>query len=241
VTAGARTVLVTGAGRGVGRATALALAAAGYELVLVSKSADALGATAELCSAQTRTTSLPLDVRLEQDVRKLGSALEPVANLHAVVNNAGIGSFNPIERVTQEEWDDQLATNLRGAFFVIRETLPILRRQGAGLHVNIGSELSLVGKVDRSAYVASKFGLVGLTNAMRAEIADSGVHASIVYLGHTDSSFRGHEPGDRPGALPPSVAAEAIFYVIDLYPRGVVAELCVLPPKDQLTGPRSLL
>src|SRR3954463_9268118 len=112
------TVLVTGAGRGIGRATALVLAEAGYPLALLSRSADALEETHGLCERHAPTVSGRIDVRDERQVRTVHDLLRDAPPLHAVVNNAGVGDWAGIEDTTLEQWDDQLATNLRGAFLV---------------------------------------------------------------------------------------------------------------------------
>src|SRR5262249_22728658 len=128
-------VVVTGAGRGIGRATAERLARCGFSLVLTSKSRIPLEETAALCSRLVPTRNIVADVRDENQVRQLRNALHDLP-VHAVVNNAGVGIWRPIDTMSADEWDEQLDTNLRGAFLVVRETLPHLRRRGRGLYVN---------------------------------------------------------------------------------------------------------
>lgn len=235
------TVLITGAGRGIGRAVARTLAAAHYPLALVSKSEEYLRETHALCAADTITHSLVLDVRDEAQVSRLRRLLEECPTLHAVVNNAGVGQWNPIEQMSTASWDNQLQTNLRGPFLIIRETLGYFRRHGAGLYVNVGSDCSLVGMPERAAYNASKFGLVGLTVSLRAEAKADGIHACMVYAGKTDTYFRDHQPGDRPMALAAADVAEVIAFVIQRYPRIVIEEVSIFSPHESLTGTRSLL
>lgn len=234
-------VLVTGAGRGIGRAVALALAAARFPLVLISKSEPSLAETHALCAAQVATRSAVIDVREETQVRRLPALLEDLPELHAVVNNAGVGLWSPIEQLGTEAWDEQVDTNLRGPFLVIRETLRYFRRRRKGLYVNVGSDCSLVGRPERAAYNASKHGLVGLTASLRAECGSQGIHASLVFLGKTDTDFRGHRPGQRPGALSAEQAGELIAFVVTQYPRMVIGEISAFPAGDRgLDGPRSL-
>ncbi|MGY0234111.1 SDR family NAD(P)-dependent oxidoreductase [Longispora urticae] len=234
-------MLITGAGKGIGAALAQRLAAAGnYELVLVSRSPESLEDVATRCRRTVRVTAIAADLADPAAVDSLAPAIAEAEVLHAVVNNAGIGVFGSLEDLTVAEWDGQCNVNVRAAWLIARACLPALHRAGRGLIVNVGSELSLVGKPDRAAYIASKHALAGLTAGMRADLTHQGIHTCMVYPGHTDSSFRDHQPGDRPGALDPDVVAETIALAIDLYPRGVLTEVCVMPTKDDLTGPRTL-
>lgn len=235
------TVVVTGAGRGIGRALALILARSGYSLLLLSRSAGPLEETRCLCAGLTAVRTLVADVRDPAQMAALTETLATGGPIHAVVNNAGIGEWSPVDELSDESWRRQLDTNLTGAFHVVRATLPALRRQRRGLYVNIGSDSSLVGISGRAAYNASKFGLAGLTMSLRAELAGDGVHAAIVYAGRADTHFRGLQPGDRPGALRPELVAAAAAFVIDQYPDALVGELSVFPPGAGAAGPRTFV
>lgn len=241
VDSGRGTVLVTGAGRGIGQATAKVLAVAGYPLLLVSKTAHSLHETHRMCALHVPTQSVILDVRDEGQVARLQQTLGDLPALHAVVNNAGVGQWSAIGQTSLEAWNTQLDTNLRGPFLIIRETLPYFRRQGHGLYVNVGSDSSLVGMPHRAAYNASKFGLVGLTASLRAEVGAEGIHACVIYAGKTDTYFREYSPGDRPGALSAADVATVIAFVIQQYPHLIIGEVSVFPPGDGLTGTRSFL
>lgn len=235
------TVLITGAGQGLGRELAFALAKLGYALILVSRTQKSLEETHQHCESLVPTTSIVMDLRDEQQVTQLGSVLQGISYLHAVVNNAGIGEWSAIESFSTESWNSQIDTNLRGPFLVIRETLPFLKQQKQGLYVNIGSDCSLIGMPKRIAYNASKYGLVGLTTSLRSEVVADGIHASLIFLGKTDTYFRNHKPGDRPGALKAEDVADAIAFIIDLYPRVVIEDITMLPFGQGLLGTRSLV
>jgi len=234
-------VVITGAGRGIGQEIAKKLAVAHFPLVLISKSAELLKKTHNMCKSTIPVQSIVIDVRKEEEVCKLSSLLNNFPSLHAVVNNAGVGHWSPIEETSIDNWNNQIDTNLRGAFLTIRETLPHFRRQGHGIYINVGSDCSLIGMPHRAAYNSSKFGLVGLTVSLRAEVESEGVHACMVYAGKADTYFRDHQPGDRPGALDASDVAEVIAFVIKNYPRIVVGEVSVFPPKGGLSGVRSFI
>lgn len=233
-------VLITGAGRGIGRSTALLLAQRERPLVLVSKSEAALRETARLCRAYVPTREIVLDVTDPKQVGELASELRDV-ELDVVVNNAGMGEWAPIEELSLMSWTMQIDTNLRGPFLIVRQTLPCFKRKRRGLYVNVGSDCSLVGMPGRAAYNASKFGLVGLSVSMRCELAGHNIHTAIVFAGKTDTWFRGHSPGDRPGALYSHDVAHAIGFVIDQYPGVAIGEISVFPAGSGFDGVRSFL
>jgi NAD(P)-dependent dehydrogenase (short-subunit alcohol dehydrogenase family) len=220
----------------------VALAERGYALALVSRSAETLEETVAAAAGEgTRVETLVADVGDPAQLEPLLPLLERLPSLHAVVNNAGMGIWRPIEEMTDEEWEVQLRTNLTGSFNVVRATVPLFDRRGRGLYVNIASDCALVGMKERAAYNASKFGLVGLTATMRAELAERGIATSVVFAGKTDTYFRGRQPGDRPGALEASEVAETVAFVVDRFPQALVSEIAVFPPGEYLTGPRSLV
>lgn len=233
------TVLITGAGRGIGRATAVALARRGCPLLLVSRGAEALAETAALCRAHAPTRGVSIDLADAGCADALDEFLAG-ADVDIVVNNAGVGAWAPLHEMSVESWNLQLDTNLRGSFLVTRQTALHFRRRGRGLYVNVGSDASMTGKPERAAYNASKFGLVGLTACMRAEFKGTGIHTALVLAGSTDTYFRGMRPGDRPGALSADAVARGIVFIVEQYPTAAIAELTIFPLGSGLEGPRSL-
>jgi NAD(P)-dependent dehydrogenase (short-subunit alcohol dehydrogenase family) len=165
-----RSVLVTGAGRGIGAAIAQRLSAEGASVACI----DLDGASAERVAASLPTPglALELDVSQEEAVRK---AIEKVKNswgsLNVLVNNAGIaGPQTPVGRTPLPEWQRTLAVNLTGPFLMCKHALPLLQRS-KGCIVNVASALALVAKTDEAAYHASKAGLVHLSRTMALDYA----------------------------------------------------------------------
>lgn len=234
------TTLITGAGRGIGRATALMLAERGHRLLLLSKSAGPLAETAARCRKHAPAQEVVADVSDPSCVAALERALAET-DVDVVVNNAGVGEWAPLDQLSLESWDTQLNTNLRGPFLVVQRTVERFVKRGRGLYVNVGSDSSLVGKRERAAYNASKFGLVGLTACMRAELTPANIHTALVLAGSTDTHFRGMTPGARPGSLPADAVARTIVFIIDQYPESAVGEVTVAPVGSGLDGPRSLV
>jgi len=166
--------LVTGAGRGIGRACALALAAAGAELVLVSRTASELDdVTGEIKSAGSKARPLVLDVTRSAAVR---DAIAGLGRLDILVNNAGINRPQPFLEVDEPTLDLLLGLNVRAAFLVAQAAARLMVAQGSGVIINMSSQMGHVGSErDRSVYVMTKHALEGLTKAMALELAPKGV------------------------------------------------------------------
>lgn len=163
-------VLITGASSGVGLAAARSFAADGARVALVSRRAEELAALAE--EIGDAALDLPADVSDPARVAEVVAAAdEAFGGLDVVVNSAGIGFPSPLEEVTPEVWREVIDINLSGSFYVAREAGLRMREAGSGRIVNVGSELSLVGAGIYVPYCASKFGVIGLTKAMAAELA----------------------------------------------------------------------
>ena len=169
-----KTALVTGAGRGIGRAVALALASAGAELVLVSRTPSQLDEVAGKIAQQGgRAQSLPLDVTDSAAVRDAVAGLD---RLDILVNNAGLNRPQPFLEVDEETLDRLLTLNVRAAFIAAQAAARLMVAQGGGVIINVTSQMGHVGSErDRTVYVMTKHALEGLTKAMAVELAPKGV------------------------------------------------------------------
>ena len=220
--------LVTGAGRGIGRAVSLALAAAGAELLLVSRTASELELVAhDIARAGGRARALPLDVT---DSGALRRAFAGLGALDILVNNAGLNRPQPFLEVDEETLDRLLNLNVRAAFLVAQAAarlmvVPIDAKTGGGVIINMTSQMGHVGSErDRTVYVMTKHAIEGLTKAMGVELAPKGVR--VVSIAPTfidtplvrpffeDPGFRqwvlGHIPLGRLGAAE-EVASAVVF------------------------------
>jgi NAD(P)-dependent dehydrogenase (short-subunit alcohol dehydrogenase family) len=169
-----KTALVTGAGRGIGRAAALALAAAGAELVLVSRTADQLAEVArEIEQNGGAARSVRLDVTDNAAVR---DAFAGLAALDILVNNAGVNRPQPFLEVDEATLDRVLALNVRAAFLVAQAGARLMLAGAGGVIINVTSQMGHVGSErDRTVYVMTKHAIEGLTKAMALELAPKGV------------------------------------------------------------------
>ena len=220
-----RSALVTGASRGIGLATARALASAGADVALLARSADVLAeqATAIARVHGGRTVALPCDVR---DAAAVGAALERVRATFGgtpdlLVNNAGAFTLAPIVSTDPEAFAATLEANLIAPFRLVRACLPDLLARGAGHVVTVGSIADRSAFPENGAYAASKFGLRGLHEVLRAELRGTGVRASLVSPGPVDTPLWDPiGPDDRPGFTPRAqmltaeAVARAIIFVV---------------------------
>mgnify|MGYP000933783966 CR=1 FL=1 len=179
------TALVTGAGRGLGRAIALALAQAGASLWLVSRTAAELDQTAQLARTYGVTVStFTADIAQEADVRRLSEAVartqRPVTIL---VNNAGIHLRKTITDIQMGEWNRIIAVNLTSIFLMTRAFVPGMKQERFGRIINMSSVTSLTAGPARSAYAATKSGILGLTRALALELGEWGITVNSVSPG----------------------------------------------------------
>lgn len=176
-----RVVIVTGAAKGIGRATAEQFAASGARVALVDvQRCEVEQAAASIDSAGERALGLVADVSQREDVdRAVGACIAAYGGIDVVVNNAGIHFARAIDEYTDEEWDRILGVNVKGAFHMVRAALPALRRSRGSI-VMVSSMTGLVGQARGAAYVASKGALVSMTKALALELGPDGIRVNCV-------------------------------------------------------------
>jgi len=180
-----KVAIVTGASRGLGKAMALALAEAGADLVLVSRSRADLETTAKAIEALgRRTLVIPIDISAFHDAQAVAQeTLATFNQIDILVNNAGVAVVKPLVELAPEEWERVLATNLTGTYNLCRAVGPHLIRQGAGKVINIASVLGLTGLPGYAAYSASKGGIIALTRVLAVEWARFNVQVNCIAPG----------------------------------------------------------
>jgi 3-oxoacyl-[acyl-carrier protein] reductase len=209
--------VVTGAGSGIGRATALALAKRGLDLALLGRTEAALRATAtEAARSGAKTLVALADVSVGADVtRAAGEIARALGTPRVVVNNAGIaGRKARIEELGEDEWDAVMGANLRGVFLVSRAFLPAMRAAGAGRLVTIASISSTLGSPGLAPYAASKWGAVGFTKSLAEELRGSGLQALAVLPGSVDTPMV-KVGGFAPQMSPDDVAGLVVYAALD--------------------------
>jgi len=178
-----KVAIVTGAGSGIGLATARRLAHDGCNVV-VADVRDASRETSEIATRGGMALFVRTDVSLARQAAALvNKAVGAFGRLDILVNNAGIDLAKKVTDTTEEEWDRLMSVNLKGVFLCSRAAIPVMERTGGGVIVNVASELGLVGGSEVAAYAASKGGVVQLTKAMAIDHAESGIRVNCVAPG----------------------------------------------------------
>jgi NAD(P)-dependent dehydrogenase (short-subunit alcohol dehydrogenase family) len=207
-----RLAVVTGASRGIGAATAEALAAAGARVVVAARDRAALdGVAGRIRDAGGEATAVPTDVGRASDVERLFAEVQTIGPLAALVCAAAVLTPARLTQTTAEIWDETLRVNLTGTFLCCREAIAAMRAGGEGRIVNIAS-LSGVYATEKfpglAAYNVSKYGVVGLTEAIAVEGKELGISAICVSPGAVDTEMlRRANPSLRAGVTPAQVAA----------------------------------
>lgn len=185
-------VVVTGAGRGIGEATARLFAARGANVAVVSRTETNSSAVSDSINAGTPGRARPysVDVADFDAVQSVGGQiLSDFGRCDILVNNAGITRDTLAMRMTSEDWDAVLNTNLKGAFNFTRSVLRQMVKQRTGRIINVSSVSGLVGVAGQANYAASKAGLIGMTKTLARELAGRGITANVVAPGFIDTDM----------------------------------------------------
>lgn len=231
-----RTALITGGARGLGAAIASALGAAGALVLVADRNAEQANATAARLRAKGHCAhSLALDVTSEEQVQAtLAAVTQEHGQLDILVNNAAIDITLPVDELTVAQWDDVLQTNLRGPFLLSRAATVLMKAAGSGHIVNIASTAARRAWPNASAYHASKWGLLGLSHALHAELRPFGIKVTAVLAGGMSTAFLLDRFPDIDVATlqDPDNVAQVVLWSLCLPPESVMPEVMVLPMRE---------
>jgi 3-oxoacyl-[acyl-carrier protein] reductase len=225
--------IVTGAGRGIGRAIAGAFAREGAAVVLAARSVPELDRVArEIEQAGGRALVVPTDARHEASVEALvRRALAEWRQVDVLVNAAGVATFAPVTDSKLDDWDQTLAVNLRGAVLCCRAVLPAMIGRHRGTIISVGSVVTSRSLAGSAAYTASKYGLLGFSRVLAEEMRSQGVRVGVLSAGATDTPLWDTMPGApaRDRMLRADQVAEAALLMASLGPNATLEEVTLLP------------
>ena len=228
-----KVAIITGSGRGIGRAIAIAYAAEGARVVIASRSTHELDAVAaEITAQEGEVLAVPADMRVRTDVENLiQQTVDRFGRIDILVNNAGVNPRGLFLDATDEEWEQGWQINVMGVVYCCRAALSIMQQQGSGNIINVGSGMGQVGHANLSVYCASKAALHGLTQAIAEEVWQDGIIANVLIPGPVKTELsRGSwenagtfRAQSDPWKEPEQVVASALF-------------LAAQPPDSGMTG-----
>jgi NAD(P)-dependent dehydrogenase (short-subunit alcohol dehydrogenase family) len=216
-----KVAVVSGAGRGIGRAIALALAKAGADMAVFSRTEEQFSDTAAaIRDLGRRALGIRVDVRNSADIDAMVKAvMEEYGHLDIMVNNAGLNpSYTRIERVKEEDYDIIMEVNAKGAFLCSQRVIPIMKEQGKGCIINVASVAGLKALFKCSAYTASKGAVVQLTRTMALELAPFNIRANALCPGFVSTEM-------TDGLLESEKGRERILALIPMYRTGELDEI----------------
>ena len=247
-----RVAIVTGGSRGIGRATAEALLGAGWRVHFCSKSAesvekaqDEMAAMAAMAAAaggaSGRVSGKVVDVRHEGEVAFFVRSVAEAegGRIDLLVNNAGLGTFRPVDELTGDAFREVIETNLLGSFYFLREVARVMKPRGEGWIVNIGSLAGKNPMAGGAAYNASKFGLLGFSEAAMLDLRQYGIRVAAIMPGSVETEF-GHPAGRGSGGsggaatswrLQPEDVASMILHLLTYPPNALPSRIEMRPTK----------
>jgi 3-hydroxybutyrate dehydrogenase len=209
-----RLALITGGGRGIGRAIALEFARAGARVTLAARTREQVEQVAREVEAHTKALAVTCDVSDVNSVSQMFAAVQETfgGGPDILVNNAGIAESAPITKTDDELWHRHLAINLSGAFYCTRAAVPAMLERGWGRIINIASIAGKTGAPYITAYAASKHGMLGMTRSVALEVAARGITVNAICPGYVDTEMvsRGVENISQRTGRPAAEALEAI-------------------------------
>lgn len=229
-----KTIAITGASRGIGKETAQLVGTLGVNLVLGSRNVHELKQLASQIEADgTSVLVVELDVTDESSVRNfLDSSISHFGSVDVLINSAGVGTFTSILDLSTDDFDNMIAVNLKGTFLCCKYFAQHMADRNRGQILNMVSIAGTTTLPGCGGYSASKFGILGFTRVLQAELRQKGVQVTSVLPGAVDSPFwdKMCEKPDTENMIPLSVIARHILYLLIQPDGAVVDEITIMPP-----------
>lgn len=226
-----KTALITGGGRGIGRAIALALAKEGCNIAVASRTEDEIRQVArEIEIIGVKGLAIKADISKPDEVeRMVDETLENFGNIDIFVSNAGVAIFKPFLELTLEDWDKTMDINLRGAFLCTQKVAHVMIKQKKGTIITICSSASKKTYPNQMAYVASKHGLMGLTKSLNIELKPYGIKVHAICPGGVDTKLTGdaRPETDRSDWMQPEDIAHVVLMLVTQDDRATIDEIYI--------------
>lgn len=232
-----RTAVVTGAGSGVGRAIAISLAKEGWNVAVLGRRREALEETCKLAGQNNAMLCIPCNISNASEVESMAKQVfDKFGIVELLVNSAGTNApKRSLEVLSMEDYQEMIGTNLNGAFYCVQAFLPEMRKAKKGTIINIVSDAAKQASAKAGpAYVMSKFGMAGLTQAILAEEKANGIRACSIFPGDIDTPLLNKRPAPpsadaRKNMLQPEEIAQCAMLAINLSQHAVIEEILIRP------------
>jgi NAD(P)-dependent dehydrogenase (short-subunit alcohol dehydrogenase family) len=228
--------VVTGGSKGIGRAIAEALVAHGASVAIAARNEAEVEAAAKAlqsaASGRAKVIGIGCDVRSHADcARLIRTTVAELSRLDILINNAGIGAFAPIADLTVETWDAVIETNLSGVFYCTHEAIPHLRAAGDSWVISIGSLAGKNAFPNGGAYNATKFGLIGFSEALMQEVRHDGIRVSYIMPGSVATEFSGGAVTGEDWKILPEDVARVVIDLLTFPSRSLPSRIELRPSR----------
>ncbi len=226
--------LITGASKGIGETIAFGLSELNYETILIGRNKEDLNSVAKEITDKTGNISTPIQLDItdfEQVQKTIERIIKEFGQIDVLVNNAGI-YFDGTLDIENKDFTKMLETNLTAQYNMLKEVVPIMKAQKSGYIFNVASRSGKVGFVGSGAYSASKFGMVGLSEALYRELNPLGIRVTALCPGwvNTEMAFDAGTPLEGKQMIQPDDLFKTIKWLLDLSPGACVKEVILEPP-----------
>jgi 3-oxoacyl-[acyl-carrier protein] reductase len=229
-----KVALVTGAGRGIGKAVSLLLAQSGCRVALAARSRDQLEEVQkEISALGGEALSIPTDLTEDEETNRLVEKIQQTwEGVDILINNAGWGKRSPVVKAKVEDWDQTFRLNLRAPMLLAKLLLPNMIEKGEGAVINIGSVSGKTGEANGAAYSASKFGLIGFTQSLFEEVRESGIKVAVILPGFVDTPLiPSNRQLDRSKMIQAEDVAKTVHYVLTSPDTSCPVEITIRPQR----------
>ena len=227
--------IVTGAGRGIGRAVASNLAQSGCRIILTARTLGQLEQVQqELSTTGAEAIVIAADLTRDDEVQRLvDESQQRMGAPDILINNAGWGKRAAVVKVALEDLDQTLRLNLRAPMILARSFVPAMIRKGEGAVINIGSISGKTGEANGAAYSASKFGLIGFTQSLYEEVREYGIKVAVILPGFVDTPLiPPNRQLDRSKMIQPADVAQTVRYILASAPTCCPVEITLRPQES---------